>query len=116
MSKRGDAGRRVPSPDAFRLDVLAWAVRLRVKPTGVYVQRMTRKWGSCSRKGRLCFAIDLLQKPPKVRTVVMVHELLHLVVPNHGKLFRSLMSAYVPGWRGMVVANGRDACGRPPVD
>ena len=28
-----------------------------------------------------------------------VHELLHLRVRNHGKLFRALMSAHVPGWR-----------------
>jgi len=28
----------------------------------------------------------------------MVHELLHLIVPNHGKLFKSMMRAYLPGW------------------
>jgi predicted metal-dependent hydrolase len=30
--------------------------------------------------------------------VVIVHELLHLLVPNHGKLFKSLMNAYLPDW------------------
>jgi hypothetical protein len=32
------------------------------------------------------------------REVVIVHELLHLLVPNHGKLFKSLLNAYLPGW------------------
>ena len=30
--------------------------------------------------------------------VVIVHELLHLRVANHGKLFKSLIRAYLPGW------------------
>jgi predicted metal-dependent hydrolase len=30
---------------------------------------------------------------------VIAHELLHLRVPNHGKVFKALMSAHVPDWR-----------------
>ena len=32
---------------------------------------------------------------------IPVHELLHLRVPNHGRLFKSLMSAYLPEWQGI---------------
>jgi predicted metal-dependent hydrolase len=28
-----------------------------------------------------------------------VHELLHLKVRNHGRLFRAMMSVHVPNWR-----------------
>jgi predicted metal-dependent hydrolase len=28
-----------------------------------------------------------------------VHELLHLRISNHGRVFKALMSAHVPGWR-----------------
>ena len=59
---------------------------------------MTAKWASCSLAGRLCFNRDLLRESEAFQEVVIVHELLHLRVPNHGKLFTSLMSAYVPGW------------------
>ena len=41
---------------------------------------------------------DLLSEDAAFQQVVIVHELLHLLVPNHGKLFRSLMSAYVSEW------------------
>jgi len=34
-----------------------------------------------------------------------VHELLHLRVPNHGRLFKSYLAAYVPQWRDL--AQGR---------
>jgi predicted metal-dependent hydrolase len=49
---------------------------------------------------------------------VIVHELLHLRVPNHGRLFRSLMAAYLPQWerigRGRIARACRyDANGLP---
>jgi predicted metal-dependent hydrolase len=56
---------------------------------------MNRKWASCSSKGRLTFNTDLLDEPASFRREVIVHELLHLKVPNHGKVFRSLLRAYL---------------------
>jgi predicted metal-dependent hydrolase len=38
---------------------------------------------------------------------VIVHELLHLKVPNHGRLFKALMTAHVPKWRIMDAARRR---------
>jgi len=98
------------SPEAFRRDVLTWALRLGVTPRGMYLQRMTRKWGSCSAGGRVVFAAALLGESPEFRTAVVVHELLHLAVRNHGKLFKSLMSAYVPGWQALACDRERTAC------
>ena len=56
---------------------------------------MKRKWGSCSTNGRLSFNTDLLTAPVKIRKRVIVEELLHLKVPNHGKLFKALLKAYL---------------------
>ena len=30
-----------------------------------------------------------------------VHELLHLRIPNRGRVFKALMTAYVPGWQAL---------------
>ena len=76
-----------------------WARKLRVRPRVVRVQRMTRKWGSCSTAGIVTLAVDLADQEPAFRDFVIAHELLHLRVPNHGKLFKALMSLHVPGWR-----------------
>jgi predicted metal-dependent hydrolase len=81
---------------------------------------MTTKWASCSPAGRICLSKDLLGEDAAFQEVVVVHELLHLRVPNHGKLFKSLMTAYLPGWE--EVARGRisrmcgyqDGTGRGP--
>jgi metallopeptidase YgjP-like protein len=37
----------------------AWAVKLCVMPRVIRVQRMTRKWGSCSTAGTITLALDL---------------------------------------------------------
>ncbi len=29
---------------------------------------------------------------------VIVHELVHLLAPNHDKVFKSFMAAYLPDW------------------
>ena len=46
----------------------------------------------------MTFNEDLLAQNGSFQEYVIVHELLHLRVPNHGKLFRSLMSLYLPDW------------------
>lgn len=91
------------SGHAFKEKVRQWAKRIRVQPTQVRIQRMSRKWASCSTKGWLSFSDDLLGKPQPFQEYVIVHELLHLKVPNHGKLFKCLLSAYVPDWKRFKV-------------
>jgi len=88
-----------------------WASRIGVRPLRVQIQHMTKKWASCSTSGRICLSKDLLSEDRAFQQVVIVHELLHLRVHNHGKLFKSLMSAYLPEWES--VANGRisSVCG-----
>ena len=81
------------SRPAFLGEVRDWASRLGVTAKRVQVQRLTSKWASCSPEGRLTFSTDLLSEPERFREEVIVHELLHLLIPNHGKLFRALMRA-----------------------
>jgi predicted metal-dependent hydrolase len=86
---------------AFRSQVTHWAGRIRVKPRQVRLQKMRRKWASCSTAGTVSFSLDLLAQPAPFREYVIVHELLHLKVPNHGKLFKTLLSAYLPDYESI---------------
>jgi hypothetical protein len=96
--------------EQFKSEIARWAAVMKVKPAQIRVQKMKKKWASCSSRGRVCFSADLLQESRAFQEYVIVHELLHLQVPNHGKLFKSLMSVYLPGWE-MIVAeqNGNRA-------
>lgn len=60
---------------------------------------MTRKWGSCSTAGIITLAVDLARKDGAFQDYVIVHELLHLKVPNHGKVFKALMNLHLPDWK-----------------
>lgn len=60
---------------------------------------MKRKWASCSTRGRVCFAEDVLALKGLLRDYIIVHELLHLKIPNHSRLFKSLLSAHLPECR-----------------
>lgn len=91
----------------FKAQVAKWATRLGVHPTEIRVQRMTRKWASCSTAGRVTFATALLEETPSFQRYVIVHELLHLRVPNHGRLFKQYLTVYIPGWQKL--AAGRRA-------
>lgn len=94
MSRREERARA-----QFKMRVGAWVQRLRVRPKQVRVQQMTRKWASCSTAGWVTFSTALIRMPRAFQDYVIVHELLHLRLPNHGRLFKALLSAHVPSWR-----------------
>jgi len=81
--------------DVFKTEVAAWARRIGVEPQGIHIRPMRRKWGSSSNSGRVTFDSGLLCQPALFRRRVIVEELLHLKVPNHGKLFHALLKAYL---------------------
>ena len=91
--------------DALKRRTLEWAVKLRVNPRVIRVQAMRHKWGSCSTKGTVTLALDLADADARFCDYVIVHELLHLRVRNHGRLFKALMSAHVPCWRRLQAQN-----------
>lgn len=79
----------------FKEFVRRWAEKIGVRPKEIHVRKMTKKWGSCSSRGRLTFSYDLLDQEESQIDDAVVHELLHLKVPKHGKLFTSLLKAYL---------------------
>jgi predicted metal-dependent hydrolase len=81
--------------DVLRSEVTAWAKKIGVTAKQVHIRPMSRKWGSCSTAGRLTLDAGLASQPADFRNEVIVHELLHLKVPNHGKLFKALLKAYL---------------------
>ena len=79
----------------FDAEVAAWAKRIGVAPQEVRLRPLKRKWASCSSRGRITFDTALLKQPARKRAEVIVHELLHLKVPHHGRLFQVLYRAHL---------------------
>ena len=97
-SRRAFSRPMVTPMESFKRRVTYWSGKLRAQPREVVVMRMSRKWASCSARGRVCFARDLLNRPRREQDYVIVHELLHLRHPNHGRVFRALLAAHLPKW------------------
>ena len=81
--------------DEFKARVLDWADKLDVTVRALAIRPMRHKWASCSTAGNLNFNEELLSLEPDVADYVIVHELLHVFAPNHGKLWKSLMRAHL---------------------
>ena len=63
------------------------------------IRSMTRSWGSCSPSGRLTLNIDLIRAPRACIDYVILHEICHLVHPNHSRDFYKLLSTVMPDWQ-----------------
>ena len=90
--------RKPRDKEDFKAEVRDWANRLKVSPAQIRVQKMRSKWASCSPGKWISFSEDLLAESRAFQEYAIVHELLHLRIANHGKLFKSLMSIYIPDW------------------
>ncbi len=82
------------SPEFFKRSVGEWAETCKVEIKEIHLRKMKYKLASCSSRGRLTFDPAILRQPRNERKKIIVHELLHLKYPNHGKMFRALLNAY----------------------
>lgn len=85
----------------FKDRVQRWTEKLDARVTSVAVRPMTTKWASYSTSGRVTFDASLLALREELQDYVIVHELLHAHVPNHGKLWKSLMRAHLGDYKSL---------------
>jgi predicted metal-dependent hydrolase len=85
--------------DELRWAARHWATRIGVKVPRIQLRPMHSKWASISTAGRLTLNTDLLGVPKPLGEFVIVHELVHLLAPNHGRVFKSFLHAYLPDWK-----------------
>ena len=56
------------------------------------IRKMTTRWGVCNtRKKKVTLKLELMKKPLNYLDYVIIHELSHLIHPNHSKQFWSLV-------------------------
>ena len=100
------------SKQQFKERVREFAKKFGVKIRALTVRPMKNKWASCSTKGVLTFNTELLELEREIGDYVIVHELLHFNVPNHGKLWKSLMTAHLGDYQATESRLRRIATGQ----
>ena len=76
--------------------VAFWSEKTGLVPTGTKITAARRRYGSCNSRGGLCFSCFLMNCPEEAVDLVVVHELCHLKVPNHGPAFYTLLAHHLP--------------------
>lgn len=67
----------------------------RVRPVSVVWRSMNERWGSCTTLDRTIRISDRLNgAPPYVVDYLLVHELIHLEIPDHGGEFEKLLARF----------------------
>lgn len=80
--------------------IAKWEPKLGVQVSGYFLQRMKTKWGGCNhRAGSIRLNTELVKKPKDLLEYVVVHEMLHLIEPNHSARFVALLEQHYPNWR-----------------
>lgn len=69
-----------------------------VKPSGIYIQEMPTRWGSCTPKGKIILNPELIKTPKGCIEYVIIHELCHLVHRHHSQKFFELQEKMMPDW------------------
>ena len=62
------------------------------------VRKLTKRWGSCTKKGNILLNLDLIKFPVDCIDYVLVHEICHLKHHNHSVQYWNLLEKYTPNW------------------
>ena len=77
----------------------AQAGRMHVRVTGMTVREQRSRWASCSPNGRISVNLRVLALPPVIRDYLVVHELSHLLEPNHSPRYWKRVGVFFPEYR-----------------
>ena len=71
-----------------------YSQQIGVLPAGISVRSFKSRWGSCDKKGEVVFNWNIIKAPHSIVDYVVIHELCHLIHPNHSKDFWQLVGRF----------------------
>lgn len=75
-----------------------YANRLGVAYEKIRVTDLRFRWGSCTAQNNLHFNWRLIKAPMRVVEYIIVHELAHLIEPNHTPAFWNIVAVQLPDY------------------
>ena len=74
--------------------------KLEVSKKDLIIKNLKGKWGYCDTRTKdICLNIELSKRNLEFIEYVVLHEICHLLVPNHGPKFKKLLDIHMPKWR-----------------
>lgn len=85
-----------------RVEILLpqWEAYTGLHSSGWQSKVMKSRWGTCNTKTKkIWLNVRLAEHPVECLEYVILHELAHTVVPNHGSEFKAILNEYMPEWK-----------------
>lgn len=85
-----------------RVEILLpkWEEYTGLKCSSWQSKKMKTRWGTCNTKtNKIWLNVELAKYPVECLEYVILHELAHTIVPNHGEQFKAILYRYMPGWK-----------------
>ena len=79
--------------------VRLYAQQMGAWPERVEIKNYKRQWGSCSHNGFVRFNWKIITAPVTILDYVIVHELCHLIYPNHSAQFWEKLQTIIPNYK-----------------
>ena len=77
-----------------------WEEKTGLKSSSWQTKYMTTRWGTCNTDTKkIWINLQLAKKPVECLEYVILHELVHTKIRNHGKDFVRIMDLYMPNWK-----------------
>lgn len=84
--------------ERFPERVEQWSERLALAPAGVLIRSQEKRWASCDPAGVLRFNWRVVQASLRLVDYVVVHELIHLVHPDHTSAYWAALGQALPDY------------------
>lgn len=91
---------RLQLKEAVTILLPKWEGITDLHPSGWQSKNMATRWGTCNTSTKkIWLSLQLAKKPVECLEYVILHELAHLVIPDHGADFAAILDRYMPIWR-----------------
>lgn len=72
--------------------------RIGKQPKSIQIRELGNRWGSCNSKDDIYFHWRIAMLPHKMIEYIVVHEMVHIVQPNHNRNFWDRVERILPDW------------------
>jgi hypothetical protein len=80
-------------------EILPQFKKYKIQQPALSIRSMSKRWGSCTRSGKIILNTELIKAPKGSIEYVVIHELAHIVHHNHNKPFFDLQNRMMPDWK-----------------
>ncbi len=78
--------------------VLRYGKKLHIDTPKIYIKKQKNRWGSVNKNKTINFNYNLVCAPQAILDYVVVHELCHLLIPDHSQRYWRLLHSIMPDY------------------